>query len=478
MNLSDSERIAGYLDGFGYTKVDDKYDADLVVITTCGVRQSAEDRVYGIIKRIKKNNSNVKIALTGCLSKRADVKKRLSRPFKNDSYTCKTSTCHLFLKNPSKYIDNFQNFLKNSNTNLCAECKNYFISGTKSLVDIWLPIEDLPSLGDSLLDIEKTEIDNISPKDYLKLSPEYSSKFSAFVPIGNGCDNFCTYCVVPFARGRVVYRPAEEIINEVKDLIEKGYTEITLIAQNVNSYKSDDINFPQLLKIVNDIPGEFWLRFSTSHPKDMSDELIQMIGECDKLCEYVHLPVQAGDDGILARMNRNYTAKHYLNLIDKIRKTGEAKKLENWSPPLSITTDIIVGFPGETKEQFNNTLDLCKKSKFNMAYIGQYSPRPNTPAYKLKDDISKEEKKQRENELMKVIRKTSLEDNKNYLEKIVEVLIDGKTRKGEWCGKTRTMKNVKLKINNSESKSNLLGKFIKVKINDVEDFGMSGELVM
>jgi len=469
MSKSDSERIAGYLDGLGYENMDDKYKADLVIITTCGVRQSAEDRVYGIIPRIKNNNPKVKIILTGCLSKRIDVQKRL-----------------------------------------------------KNLVDIWLPIEELVNFGDQISNCHSgtKQSEVIESRDscdnhkipslrsrmtesYLEINPQYSSKFSAFVPIGNGCDNFCTYCVVPHARGREVYRPALDIINEVKKLIKNGYKEITLIAQNVNSYTSifndqfsminkvcngSKINFHQLLKIINDIPGDFWLRFSTSHPKDMSDELIKVISECDKVCEYIHLPVQSGDDEILARMNRKYTVEHYLGLIDKIRRIDKIKKTKTWNPPISITTDIIVGFPGETENQFNNTLDLCKKAKFNMAYIGQYSPRPNTPAYQLKDNVTREEKKRRENELMQVIRKTSLEDNKNYLGKTVEVLVEGKNKKGEWFGKTRTFKNVELRINkvNCEARESPLGEneelrlsqFVKVEITNVQDFGIEGELII
>lgn len=415
MNKSDSERIASHLNSLGFEPIEDRYKADLVVVTTCGVRQSAEDRVYGIVPRIKNSNPKVKIILTGCLSKRKDVRKRLD-----------------------------------------------------NLVDVWLLIEELPNLNNELLKIKSKKTNNLSPSKYLEINPQYSSSFSAFVPIGNGCDNFCTYCVVPYARGREVYRPAFEIIDEVKDLVKKGYKEITLIAQNVNSYSSV-ISFSELLRVINDIPGKFWIRFSTSHPKDMSDDLIKVIGECDKVCEYIHLPVQSGDNEILNRMNRKYSVEHYLKLVDKIRKMNKT-----WNPPISITTDIIVGFPGETEEQFNNTLDLCKKAKFNMAYIGQYSPRPNTPAYKLEDNVSKEEKKRREYELMKVIRKTSLKDNKIYIDKIVEVLIDGKTRKGNWCGKTRTMKNIELGI----KKEIKLGEFVKVKIIDAQDFGMKGELII
>lgn len=314
MNKSDSERVASALEKQGYKWTDDKYGADLVVINTCGVRQSAEDRIYGFIPRIKKENPKVKIILTGCLVKRKDVKSRL-----------------------------------------------------KDRVDQWLPITELAN-------------------DYLKIKPKYSSEKSAFVPIGNGCDNFCSYCVVPYARGREVYRSDKDILDEVKSLVKKGYKEIILIAQNVNSYKSGKIDFADLLKLVNNMKGDFKIKFSTSHPKDMSDRLIKTVAECQKVLKEIHLPAQSGDNEILKKMNRKYTAEHYKKIIKKILKL---------MPDAKISTDIIVGFPGETKKQFNNTVKLFKEVKFTQAYISRYSPRPGTAAYKLADNISAEEKKRR-----------------------------------------------------------------------------------
>ena len=414
MNKSDSERIAGYLEENGYILVSNKSKADLVVLTTCGVRQSAEDRVYGLVGKIKKNNPKTKLILTGCLSEREDVKKRL-----------------------------------------------------EGKVDIWLPIANLSSLKFRLVPKIKHLKPNIQNPNYLKIRPKYNSKLSAFVPIGNGCNNFCAYCVVPYARGREIYRPAKEILKEVKDLVMGGCKEIILIAQNVNSYKDGKINFSKLLKKVNGIPDDFWIRFATSHPKDMSDELIKTIAECGKVCKHIHLPAQAGDDKILLAMNRRYTAGHYKNLIKKIRKA---------MPEASITTDIIVGFPGETKKQFNNTAKLFREVKFDMAYIAQYSPRFGTAAFKLKDDVSREEKKRREEELMKILQKTALANNKKYLGKIVEVLVAGKSRKGEWCGHMGTNKNVKIRFRNQESGiRNFIGKFVNVKIVKAKDFGMEGE---
>lgn len=415
MNENDSERVASFLEELGYAKSADPYTAEVVVATTCGVRQSAENRVYGLMPRIKEANPNSKIVITGCLSNREDVRKRL-----------------------------------------------------ENSVDIWLPITELPSLAGKLGG-EKQAGDSLS--GYFQIQPKYESAFSAYVPIGNGCNNFCSYCVVPYARGREEYRPAEEIINEVKKLLEKGYKEITLIAQNVNSYKSvisgDDgktreINFAQLLKMVDDLSGDFWLRFSTSHPKDMSDELIAAIANSKKVCRHIHLPAQAGDDETLKAMNRKYTVEHYADLVNKIRRA---------LPGVSVTTDVIVGFPGETNEQFNNTAKLFRELKFDMAYISQYSPRPGTAAAKLEDNITKEEKKRREESVNDILRETALENNQAYLDAEVEVLFDRK-KGSNYVGRTKTSKVVRVK-----TKENLIGQIKKVKIITVQDFGMTGELV-
>ena len=343
MNKSDSERMASVLERRGFKWTGNKNQADLVVINTCGVRQSAEDRIYGIIPEIKRKNKKAKIMVTGCLVYRKDVKRRL-----------------------------------------------------KEYVDLWLPINQITNY--------ELRITNKMPKsnircdndDYLKIVPKYQSEFSAFVPIGNGCDNLCSYCVVPYARGREVWRPAHDIITEVRGLVEKGYKEIILIAQNVNSYKSHNsqlatrnskiIDFADLLKLVNDIPGDFLIKFLTSHPKDMSAKLIKTMATCEKVLPGIHLPAQSGDNQILKKMNRQYTVEHYKKIIKTIRRL---------IPEVIISTDIIVGFPGETKKQFNNTVKLMKKIKFTRAYIARYTPRPGTAAYKMPDNVSREEKKRR-----------------------------------------------------------------------------------
>jgi tRNA-2-methylthio-N6-dimethylallyladenosine synthase len=424
MNKSDSERVAAYLEENGFLPALSDEEAGLVMINTCGVRQSAESRIYGLVGKIRKKNKNAKIVITGCLSEREDLHKKI-----------------------------------------------------KNQVDLFLPIIDLPKLSEKL-NIKKEKTDY---KNYLNIAPKYKSKFSAFVPIGNGCDNFCSYCVVPYARGREVYRPRKEIISEVKNLIKKGYKEITLIAQNVNSYKvfvtknkkSQIFDFSDLLAEINKIKGDFWIRFATSHPKDMSNKLIKTIAEGDKICKHIHLPAQSGDNEILKKMNRGYSREKYLALIKNLKNKIEKKNKDDIDNIFSASTDIIVGFPGETKKQFNNTKKLFKEIEFDMAYVSQYSPRPGTVALKFKDNIKKEEKKRREEELMKILRKSALRNSNKFLNKDVLVLFEGKTKKNEYYGKTRSNKTVKVK----EGDNSIIGNFLRVKIKKAYDFGMDGELL-
>lgn len=344
MNKSDSERLASVLEKQGYKWTDNKYQADLVAVNTCGVRQSAEDRLYGLIPEIKRENKKAKIMVTGCLVYRKDVRRRLE-----------------------KYVDE------------------------------WMMIGQMTNVKFPMTNQCQMPNDKCQ-SDYLKIIPKYNSKFSAYVPIGNGCNNFCSYCVVPYARGREVWRPAEEILAEVRELAKRGYKEIILIAQNVNSYKSvtprtpllkgglRGLDFADLLKMVDNISGDFIIKFITSHPKDMSDKLIKTMADFKKVSREIHLPAQSGDNEVLKKMNRKYTASHYKKIIKTIRRL---------MPEALISTDIIVGFPGETKKQFNNTVRLFKEIKFNKAYVARYSPRPGTAAFKLTDDVLPAEKKRR-----------------------------------------------------------------------------------
>jgi len=417
MNVSDSERLAAWLKKSGFKNEPDFKKADVVIFNTCGIRQTAEDRVYGLVNQVNKFNPKAKVVIAGCLSKRVDVMKRLI-----------------------------------------------------GRADLFLPINELIKLPDLLAGEEFTaslSLDEIRLKDgekYLDIRPDYKSKFSACVPIGNGCKNFCSYCVVPYARGREVYRSASDIVKEVEALITKGYKEIILLAQNVNSYHDEKYDFPKLLKKLIKIKGKFWLRFSSSHPKDMSDELIKVLGSSDKVCAHLHVAVQSGDDKILEKMNRKYTVKHYETLIKKVRAS---------KPGIAITTDVIVGFPGETKAQYQNTYKLFERLKLTMAYISKYSPRPGTASSKMKDNVSSEEKKRREQELTLLLRKTAFADSKNYLNKNVEVLIEGINKRGKYYGKTSTYKTVLI---TTKKNNKLIGNFALVRINSIADFGLEGEL--
>ena len=431
MNYSDSERIASVLEKIGYKKSQKPEMADLILINMCSVRQMAVDRVYGKINdfiKLKNKNRKIKIVITGCILK-SDKQK------------------------------------------------------LKEKVDLILDIKDLeklPKMLGSWYSIPKEE-------NYLRIKPKYQSVFSAPVPIMTGCNNFCSYCAVPYTKGREISRPSEEILLEIRNLIKKNYKEIWLLGQNVNSYHSPistnvatndtnrhsrklvpklvnirDINFPKLLKVVNDIPGKFWIRFTSPHPKDFSDELINAVAESEKVTPYLNLPVQSGDDGILKKMNRPYNITHYKNLVKKIRKK---------IPDITLTTDVIVGFPGETKKQFKNTAKLFKEIKYDMAYIARYSPRPGTAASKLKDNVSFKEKEKRRLILNEILKKTALEKNKKNIGKKVDVL-SGNYKNGFLIGKTKHYKTIKFK-----GEKKLIGRFSKVKVTDAFAWRLEGCLL-
>ena len=417
MNISDSERIAGLLEKphpnplLGkereFKLASEITAADLVIFNTCGIRQMAEDRAYGQIHNLRKNNPQIKIILTGCLANRKDVQRRL-----------------------------------------------------KDKVNFFCEIKNIENIIDAL----NTDC------NYLNIAPKYSNKHSALVPIMTGCNNFCSYCVVPYARGQEISRPASEIITEIKNLLKNGCKEIMLLGQNVNSYAYAKIIFPKLLRKIEKIPGHFRIRFMSSHPKDFSDELIETIAKSKKVCEQIHLPIQAGSDKILTAMNRKYTTKHYLSLIKKIRATFKKYKLDT---PYSLTSDIIVGFPGETKKNFMETAKIMEKVKYDMVYFGQFSPRPGTVAWKLKDSISKQEKIRRERFLNDILAETTCAKNKKYVGKILEVLVD--SEKNEcYFGRTRSGKDVKIITN----RKNLVGNFIKVKITKANIWNLEAHVPM
>lgn len=351
MNVSDSERIAGFLEVQKFKPAKDITKADLVIFNTCGVRQMAEDRVYGQVHNLQKNNPKIKIILTGCLARRKDVQRRLKEK-----------------------------------VNLFCEIKCF----QKKFIEA-----DFASAQKKQMRNNKQTQNLFLQENYLCINPKYSDIKSAYIPIMTGCNNFCAYCVVPYARGQEISRPTKDIIKEIDNLNKKDCEEITLLGQNVNSYNSATINFPKLLNLIATEFKNIRFKFLTSHPKDFSEELMDVIAKNKNISREIHLPLQSGSNKILKVMNRPYTQKYYLDLIKKARKK---------IPKVSFTTDVIVGFPGETENDFQESVKVFKKVNYNEAYINKYSPRPGTAAYKLKDSVSLEEKKRREKMLRKLIK--------------------------------------------------------------------------
>lgn len=422
LNHSDAERLATLLEKIGYKKTNDPYQADLIGVISCAVRQSAMDRIYAQAHKwnLLKEKHPLITLLTGCV-------------LKSDK----------------------------------AKLKYKF--------DILLDMKDIQTLP-KLLTARHAQISDFIPSpSYLSITPTYESHFKAYVPIMTGCNKFCTYCAVPYTRGPEVSRPAEEIYQEIKNLLAQGYKEIMLLGQNVNSYGQDVKDtrspnyrqtlptFAELLHEINSWPGDFWLRFTTSHPYDMSDELITVMAEGNHLVEYLNLPVQSGHNEILKKMNRHYTVEHYCERLAKIRKL---------IPQISLSTDIIVGFGNETDEQFQATADLMKKIGYDMAYISQYSPRPGTSAARVyPDNISKKVKTEREKILTEILKESAWRYNQKFLRKKSRVLIDG-IHKDKLFGKNREFKTIKINSTNQD----LIGHFAQVKVTTAHPWGLEGEI--
>ena len=423
MNVHDSEEVKYYLEQLGFNSVDVLEDADIVVLNTCAIRENAKDKVFGYLgrcKHLKKTKKDLIICVCGCL---------VQQP----------SEVEEIIKN-HKYID--------------------IVIGTHNLSE--LPNKILQCSG-------KQEVDVYSNSDKVFENVKYSrdSKISAWINIQLGCDKFCTYCIVPFTRGRERSRKIEEILKEVKELKDKGYLEITLLGQNVNAYGKDlnlGYDFATLLEETAKI-GIPRIRFVTSHPWNFTDKMIDVIAKYENIMPYIHLPIQSGSDEILKKMNRRYTISEYKKLFDSIK---------NKVPNVSITTDIIVGFPNETEEDFQKTLDIVNYCKFDGAYTFIFSKRVGTVASLMEDKVSFEKKEKRLHKLNELVNKYSLENNQKYLNKIVEVLVIGTSDRGDnkVCGYTDTMKLV-----NIVGSKDLIGKIVKVKIIDAKSFSLDGEVI-
>lgn len=424
-NEADSEVISGILERLGYTHSEDTYKADVVILNTCAIRENAENRIWGVLgllNGVKNEKKDMIIGICGCMPQEENASNKLMETY--------------------PFVD--------------------LIFGTHN-------IGNLPKLIDECIEKKSKVIEVISTQGgILEGAPKVRlSQHKAWVNIMYGCDEFCTYCIVPYTRGKERSRDKEDIINEVNDLVKQGYKEITLLGQNVNAYgkdKNDGYTFGDLL-VDLDKTGIARIRYTTSHPRDLDDKTIEAMAKCPSVMPQLHLPVQSGDDEVLRRMNRKYTHDHYMGLIHKLKSA---------IPGISITTDIIVGFPGETEEQFQNTLKLVDEVEYEGAYTFIYSPREGTPAAMFEDQIPEDIAKDRLYRLNEKVNAYYLKGNERFVGTIQEVLVDGESKNGEgmMCGYT---KNLKLCHFKSDDKS-LVGKLVNVKITEAKSWFVIGEL--
>ena len=426
MNEHDSEVLSGMLEKMGYMATDNKEEADLIIYNTCCVRENAELKVYGnlgALKNLKRKKDNLIIAVCGCMMQQPHVVEKIRDKYK-----------HVDLIFGTHNLFRFPELLMKS-----MESPNMFIEVWENEGNI---IEGLPA------------------------NRKY--KIKAFVNIMYGCNNFCTYCIVPYTRGRERSREMRDIIGEVTVLAQNGTKEIMLLGQNVNSYgktSNNNTDFAGLLRELNKVPGIERIRFMTSHPKDLSDRLIDAMAECDKVCEHLHLPLQSGSSHVLEIMNRRYTKERYLTLVEK---------LKNKVPEIRLTTDIIIGFPGETEEDFQHTLDVVEKVRYDSAFTFLYSARQGTPAASMEEQVDRKTKQDRFNRLLEKINQISAEINQNYLGRVVEVLVEGpsKTNPDRLMGRTRGNKLV-----NFDGSENLIGELVEVQITETRTFFLNGNVV-
>lgn len=425
LNVSDGEKMKGLLGEAGYSFTEDENEADLIILNTCAVRESAEDRVFGIIgsmKKLKELKPSLIIGISGCMTAQDHNAEKIKRSYPQVS----------------------------------------FVMGTSA-------INSLPSLLLESLRGVKFSADTAEYDDFSQSVPQVrDSSFKASVPVMFGCNNFCTYCIVPYVRGRERSRKSDDIIREVGELVRNGYKEIMLLGQNVNSYgndRSDEISFPRLLRALNDIEGDFIIRFMSSHPKDASKELIDAIFDCEKVAKHLHLPLQSGSSSVLDRMNRRYTAEKYLETVDYIRSKD---------PDFSLTTDIIVGFPNESDEEFRDTLDIIRRVRYDNIYSFIYSKRSGTKAADMDDETPEDVKGRRMRELLEVQREISTEHYKRFIGRKMRVLADDVSKKhpGFMTGKSNEFIIVEF-----EGDASLTGSFVDVEVTETMNWAVKGKLI-
>ncbi len=423
LNENDSEKISGMLTEMGYEETNSFENANLVVFNTCCIRENAEEKVFGKLGELKniKAKNNMIICFAGCMSQEPHVIEKIKKSYSQVDIIFGTHNLY-------KFPEMLYNKLESQ----------------KKVFDVW----------------------DIDGEIFEGLPIKRDGSTSASVTIMNGCNNFCSYCIVPYTRGRERSRKPEDILKEISGLADEGYTEIMLLGQNVNSYNGGDgYNFANLLRDIDKIEGIKIVRFMSPHPKDFSDDVIDAIAECPSICKVIHLPLQSGSTAVLKAMNRRYTKEQYLELVDKIR---------NKIPNVSFTTDIIVGFPGETEEDFEDTLDVVSKVKFEQIFMFIYSVRKGTRAETMPNHISEDIKSERFNRLKALADKITEEENIKYIGTIQDVLVEGisKTNENMLTGRTRSNKVV-----NFKGDKDLTGKEVKVKIISEHVWHLKGEIV-
>ncbi|NLY82909.1 MAG: tRNA (N6-isopentenyl adenosine(37)-C2)-methylthiotransferase MiaB [Clostridiales bacterium] len=424
MNEHDSENIGGMLEDMGYENCDDKDNANIVILNTCSIREHADERFYGKLGQLKKKrlgDPNYVVAVCGCMMQQEHIVKNMKKKF--------------------PWVD--------------------IIFGTHN-------IEEFPRLLQTCMEKRSKVKEILSDRDLVpeRLPSSRLYKYKSFVNITYGCNNFCTYCIVPYTRGREKSRSIDSVISEVKFLVADGVKEITYLGQNVNSFEDPDgRDFTDLIYETNKIEGLERIRFMTSHPKDLSDRLIKAYADCDKLCNYIHLPVQSGSTEVLKRMNRKYDRDRYLGIVRKIKEMV---------PDITISTDIIVGFPGETEENFSDTLDMIKEVKYDSAFTFLYSIRKGTPAGEYDDQIPEKIKHERFDRLLNDINKITADKNREYVGRIEKVLVEGisKNNKSKLVGRTEGFKLVSF-----FGEANLIGEIISVRIINANTFSLEGEML-
>lgn len=425
MNEHDSENIAGMLEALDYSHTPNPEEADVVVMNTCSVREHADKRFFGMLgqfKKQKKNNPDFIICICGCMPQQPHIVEEIRKSF--------------------SWVD--------------------IVFGTQT-------IAEFPNLLMERIRTGKKQFSIIANNETIPEEKESKREFAhkALVNITYGCNNFCTYCIVPYTRGREKSRSLRAVKQEIINLVNDGVKEVMLLGQNVNSFRdADGNNFAALIRALDEVEGLERIRFMTSHPKDLSDELIACFGDCKKLCHNIHLPVQSGSDEVLRRMNRHYNRQRYMEIVEKLRAT---------CPDLSISTDIIVGFPGETEEDFLDTLSLVREVEYDSAFTFIYSPRVGTPAAKYDDQIPENIKHDRFDRLVDEVNRCSAKKNSEYLGRIVTVMVDGPSKNdaGAWSGRTDTFKLV-----NFTSEEPLMeGQMVSVRITETKTFSLDGEKV-